>query len=136
MNDIDSSRGLDCGICYEKYDLKTRLPRILPHCGHTLCSDCINNIISSGQQTTFTCPFDKTDVPFSVYSLNQFPPNFQLKTVIEARPPPQVYCQEHHKSLDYVCLTHDVRICGDCILLGDHKNSKDHNIQAFNPLIV
>ncbi len=33
-----------CPVCFEKYDLKERIPRILP-CIHSLCQTCINNMV-------------------------------------------------------------------------------------------
>ena len=40
-----SSRGLDiCQFCGFKYNVGERIPRILVHCGHTLCTNCISEL--------------------------------------------------------------------------------------------
>ena len=42
MNLDYESRGLDiCQFCALKYNVGQRIPRILVHCGHTLCTACI-----------------------------------------------------------------------------------------------
>ena len=39
------SRGLDiCQFCALKYNVGERIPRILVHCGHTLCTTCIQSL--------------------------------------------------------------------------------------------
>ncbi len=40
-----SSRSLDiCQFCGCKYNVGERIPRILVHCGHTLCTSCIQHL--------------------------------------------------------------------------------------------
>ncbi|KAK7071472.1 hypothetical protein SK128_015923 [Halocaridina rubra] len=43
----------DCGICFHHYDDQSHLPRTL-HCGHSLCSQCINGTIRDNHMT---CPY-------------------------------------------------------------------------------
>ncbi len=39
------SRGLDfCQFCGKKYNVGERIPRIMVHCGHTFCTDCLSKI--------------------------------------------------------------------------------------------
>jgi hypothetical protein len=39
------SRNLDiCQFCGFKYNVGERIPRILVHCGHTLCTNCISEL--------------------------------------------------------------------------------------------
>ncbi|XP_069161754.1 uncharacterized protein [Procambarus clarkii] len=42
----------ECSVCYNNYDDSRLRPRTLP-CGHTFCSQCIDNAIENGQ---LTCP--------------------------------------------------------------------------------
>ena len=45
MNLDYESRGLDiCQFCALKYNVGERIPRILVHCGHTLCTNCIQQL--------------------------------------------------------------------------------------------
>jgi len=41
-----------CNICFEKYDKSFRQPIILMFCGHTFCSQCINEL----KQQKYLCP--------------------------------------------------------------------------------
>ncbi|KAK7067097.1 hypothetical protein SK128_011267 [Halocaridina rubra] len=49
----------DCPICDEAYNEENRRPRIL-NCSHTICTDCIDNILSEDEQL---CPFCRS--PFT-----------------------------------------------------------------------
>jgi hypothetical protein len=38
-------RGMDlCYFCGLKYNVGERIPRILVHCGHTLCTECLSQL--------------------------------------------------------------------------------------------
>jgi len=51
---------LRCPICFKKYDSKEFVPKIIPICGHTLCSVCITNTLEKlSDDEPFICPFDK-----------------------------------------------------------------------------
>lgn len=52
---------LRCDICCLKFDLTTKIPKVL-QCGHTLCSKCIE-IMSS--KSISKCPFDRKYINFS-----------------------------------------------------------------------
>lgn len=40
------SRKLDfCHFCGKDYNVGSRIPRILVHCGHTFCTDCLTNYL-------------------------------------------------------------------------------------------
>ena len=47
-NDIEVLKALECVICFEVYNMEVNTPRILNHCGHTICCSCMANV--------FTCP--------------------------------------------------------------------------------
>jgi len=39
------TRGLDlCYFCGLKYNVGERIPRILVHCGHTFCTECLSHL--------------------------------------------------------------------------------------------
>lgn len=74
-----------CPLCLYFYDEQDRLPRMLPDCGHTLCSYCLQNLINEAGEGTLMCPDDK--VPFfgSKRELSYFPKNFALLKVLEKK---------------------------------------------------
>merc|ERR1719284_2135404 len=54
MNLDYESRGLDiCQFCAKRYNVGERIPRILVHCGHTLCTSCIQQL---HHQDRVRCP--------------------------------------------------------------------------------
>nr|XP_045600008.1 tripartite motif containing 13-like [Procambarus clarkii] len=44
----------ECSVCFNDYDDNQLRPRNLP-CGHTFCSQCINNAIKNGQLSCPSC---------------------------------------------------------------------------------
>lgn len=52
---------LSCGTCSRQYaNTGDLIPRLLPECGHTFCTSCLNNLLNSGTGDFF-CPEDKYD---------------------------------------------------------------------------
>ena len=50
--DNKTDNNLACGICLEEYDSQTRRPLSLYPCGHTFCTNCIQQLSND------ICPFD------------------------------------------------------------------------------
>jgi RING-type zinc-finger len=42
--DYESRRMNCCLFCGEKYNVGERIPRILVHCGHTFCTECLSQL--------------------------------------------------------------------------------------------
>jgi hypothetical protein len=42
-----------CVLCKQDYDLAEKMPRILVHCGHTFCTECL---IKFHQEFRIRCP--------------------------------------------------------------------------------
>ena len=40
--DYESRKMSSCVFCGEKYNVGERIPRILVHCGHTFCTECLS----------------------------------------------------------------------------------------------
>ncbi|CAR99600.1 Protein CBG26870 [Caenorhabditis briggsae] len=53
------SIGSFCGVCYRTYSdkIKTRTPRLLRKCGHTICEDCAGEILKNNYYIDIPCPF-------------------------------------------------------------------------------
>lgn len=49
---------LDCKICYNRYDVTIRRPKVL-QCGHRVCNKCVNKLLLQTGDTwlVVTCPF-------------------------------------------------------------------------------
>jgi len=117
---------LECPVCLEKYDLSLHLPRILPICGHTLCSQCIPKFLKNSKD--FICPIGKEVQPGNYKTLDSFPPNYVLRDSLEKS---LQLCQHHQKELEFVCVQDKVKICNRCALFGEHKN---HEIKPLSDL--
>lgn len=51
---------LVCSYCNHKFDNKDRIPRVIPECGHTFCTNCLSCfIISKEKGDFFECPTNK-----------------------------------------------------------------------------
>ena len=51
---------LTCGICQRQYSNEGDLiPRLLPECGHTYCTKCLNELLAKDPEQPFFCPEDK-----------------------------------------------------------------------------
>jgi len=112
---------LDCLICRSEYNYTENLPKVLPDCGHTVCSACLAKILQTGKcpecRQTFT-----TNTPRDA---KQFQTNIALQRIIETMTD---FCKEHQSPLTQVCLTEKVKVCINCVKDGSHK---DHVIEPL-----
>src|SRR5690349_21412384 len=94
----------ECKICNYPYDQNEHVPRVIPTCGHTLCSACIRQL---SPQMTFECPFDKGKLTLKRRDLEEFPKNYALMDEVETL----VFekCPKHGKPLEFVCKTDMVK---------------------------
>lgn len=59
---------MNCLNCSVEFDAVQHIPRLLPHCGHTLCSVCISRLINSNFIVCTECQelnmaFKESDLP-------------------------------------------------------------------------
>lgn len=119
---------LYCPICSERYDITLRLPRIIHICGHTLCSQCILNLIKRPEAST--CPVGKEVLNGDYSKLEAFPPNFTLRNLVENSLEFGL-CQDHRKELQYICIEDKTKVCHECVLFGEHAG---HNVKPLSDL--
>nr|XP_045610754.1 tripartite motif-containing protein 59-like [Procambarus clarkii] len=66
----------ECSVCFNDYDDNQLRPCNLP-CGHTFCSQCIDNAIKNGQLTCPSCRAQHTAT-----AATQFPINYGMEALI------------------------------------------------------
>ncbi|XP_069161663.1 uncharacterized protein [Procambarus clarkii] len=66
----------ECSVCFNNYDDNQLRPGTLP-CGHTFCSQCINNGIKNGQ---LTCPSCRAE--HAATAATRFPINYAVEALI------------------------------------------------------
>ena len=118
------SEPFSCPVCLASYNQNTKLPRVLPTCGHTICTECLLHILDFSAK----CPLDKESLPKQKEILNPFPINFTVKQFLEEREVKGV-CQEHGEDLINFCLTDKCKICNECYLEGIHQGHKIQTIK-------
>ena len=82
-----------CRICFNNFDFKEHLPRILGKCGHTICSNCIKNYIKALKEKfvnykrfLLKCPFDQQEhLIKDTSTFKIFPKNFILIELIKKK---------------------------------------------------
>ncbi|XP_069193481.1 tripartite motif containing 13-like [Procambarus clarkii] len=67
----------ECSVCFNDYDDNQLRPRTLP-CGHTFCSQCIDNAIKNGQ---LTCPSCRAE--HAATAATQFPISYAVEAFVK-----------------------------------------------------
>jgi len=130
--DLDS---LTCSICFSEYDHEDHEPKVIPGCGHTLCSTCIDNLIS--QATKFECPFCKKSFKINKKKIDsQFLKNFALLQLLDDKKTlipkdPLKTCSVHNSPIEVVCLDCKTQICYKCAFQVNHKNHSVEMVENF-----
>ena len=117
---------LTCPVCLERYN-SSNDPLILPHCGHTICKQCLDTLL---HQSACVCPIDRKPLQISsnCFSIHSWPKNFALMNIIEkyAHKNAKIKttkCKLHDKSRKFVCRScNNDLICFKCALQFSHKN--------------
>ncbi len=130
-----------CSICQDYYDVKKKIPRLFPSCGHSFCSSCLRELISNSPLKV-VCPDDNIVCDFYVpeKGIKCFPVNFALQKYLTLQTLDKLqkkrlkvknedYCEEHHQKLKLICISDQKLICSDCVIFGDHK---DHDFKNFS----
>ena len=79
MNYIDE---LKCPLCKMNFNQHDNLPRLLIHCGHTLCTKCIINSLNVNNNQSIICPEDSMKYD-NVINVESFPKNIYLLKLIQ-----------------------------------------------------
>lgn len=120
---------MNCNHCKNAYNLNTRLPIILPDCGHSLCSGCLNNLQSTSKPI-IKCPFDNliyqknTQFKNNLFFIQKLKENNFFKEKKEN-------CKFHERIKELFCLDCNCDVCSDCILFDNHKDHKYEQIKKL-----
>jgi hypothetical protein len=101
------SKFIGCPICLEDYDTETRVPRLFPGCGHSVCEVCLRSQTTYNRTSVIACSVCKTEMRYNRHaSLKEFPINFGLKDLVEKSIASNNSSKFGNKG---VCSTHDAK---------------------------
>ncbi len=104
------TRGLDCcPFCGKTFNVGERIPRILVHCGHTVCTECLTELHHNFR---VRCPICRKLVK-QVESVDKLPLNFNVLYEIVERDPilRDINFEDEECINSLLCDKHDGRVC-------------------------
>lgn len=121
-------------FCGEKYNVGARIPRILVHCGHTFCTECLSMHLFRNFRVR--CPICRKLVK-NLETPERLPLNINILYEVVERDPllSQIDFDDESQIDEKLCQTHDSRIrhfycsnhktvfCRECISL-EHTEEK------------
>jgi len=128
MSDIQS---IHCPVCLYPFDAHERLPKISPACGHTVCKECLLQVL---KMDTPKCPLDKLKFDKDLRTIHAFPTNFLGKELLEMKTK-WTTCESHKKDNEIICLTDSTLVCSNCVIFGDHKGHEVRLLSDFEKTI-
>jgi hypothetical protein len=120
------TRGLDyCYFCGDKFNVGERIPRILVHCGHTFCTECLSEL---HHRSRVRCPICRKLVK-NVDSVDKLPLNFNILYEVVERDSllrginfeddenlECLLCEKHDQRVQhFYCSNHKTVFCRECI---------------------
>jgi hypothetical protein len=120
------SRKLDtCQFCGEHYNVGARIPRILVHCGHTFCTECLSTCLF--RNCRVRCPICRKLVK-GLETPERLPLNINILYEVVERDPllsqidyddtvsEEQLCQPHNQRIrHFYCSNHRTVFCRECI---------------------
>ena len=101
-------RRLECKVCFQPYNSGGNRPKLLP-CGHSLCKDCLNDIIARNPDR-LECPIDRK--AHRMVGADLWPDNYDLLEALQAVELP---CSQHSQALAVLfCKEQCLTCCEDC----------------------
>lgn len=128
------SEALNCPVCYCEFNEDEQLPRVIPQCGHTICSKCLSMILQVPE--TAKCPLDNNKFLSHEASVEAFPVNFVVRQLFEEKPAAKKVCAAHQEKLRLVCITDKCHVCDDCVFSGEHAGHEVRPLKKFEQDIV
>jgi len=128
---MSDSESIKCPICLFPFDADKHLPKISPTCGHTVCKECLLQVLQMG---TPKCPLDKLRFGRDFRTIDAFPTNFLGKDLLEMEGKWNK-CEAHKEKTKMICLTDNTLVCGACVIFGDHKGHDIKMLSDFEGLV-
>lgn len=74
---------MDCQICFETFDSKYFIPKMLVNCGHSFCKICLDRLIN--KKTSVTCPVCREPTRLTTFQDKDLtlPTNYSLVEIID-----------------------------------------------------
>lgn len=123
-----------CPLCFEKYDLSDRRPKVL-ECGHTICLDCLTKYVKTAGRICPKCRQPFTEAPFFIKDnyllcpyLEDKPSNSSSGSTTPSAVSQRFYCKRCECDATDTCLmrNHDVGDKTSVIL----QRAQDAKLQA------
>lgn len=128
-----------CANCQKPFDRDSRIPKLLPFCGHSICDACLQQLLQTSS-SQFSCPFDS----ISYEKSTKFSDNLYILEVIKNQgqrasvgPRSSVgagRCKRHDRILEMYCLNCDTKICSECALFDVHRGHNIHKADVVTTL--
>ena len=117
---------LSCGVCFERYDVATHLPKMLV-CQHTFCKSCIDSLMDdSNLLDAFECPVCRGQVRSDEVHTNLVV--IDIIEVILAKEKARLFCLKHPAKDCQLCTDCLQFLCGVCSVKGEHMGHKIDDI--------
>ncbi|KAI5619774.1 hypothetical protein C0J50_20691 [Silurus asotus] len=84
-NATNTSDEMECKICYQRYNIQSRKPKILD-CLHRVCARCLNKILDIGDSSgCICCPFCRHETRVSDYEVAALPDDLNIMSFLALR---------------------------------------------------
>lgn len=107
---------MKCHSCHLDFDLRLLRPKLLPKCGHSVCSPCLESL---QQSSGFKCPVDSIFYPASIDISDNL---LIIETIQNGQTESDKICLRHKKELEIYCIDCSKEVCANCLLFDDHKS--------------
>ncbi|XP_068699698.1 E3 ubiquitin-protein ligase TRIM45-like isoform X2 [Montipora foliosa] len=135
-----SFESLECSICCEKFDDQQHCPRLLPRCGHSFCTSCLQSLLNNNG---INCPTCRSAVSAPA-GLATLPKNFALLNILLTVPQREnddlqlcqvcdEACEKHYATT--CCLDCKEYMCKDVARLhARQKATRNHCVVSLEEL--
>ncbi|XP_068754227.1 tripartite motif-containing protein 2-like isoform X2 [Montipora capricornis] len=133
-----TSESIECSICCETFDDQQHCPRLLPSCGHSFCTSCLQSLL---KKNAINCPTCRSTVSAPA-GLAALPKNFALLDILRSLPQKESddlqlcqICDDEKHPATSCCLDCKEYMCKDAARLHTRqKMARDHCVVSLDEL--